>query len=119
MKAAVFAALLLSMPVNAQVLWPDPPPLQIRPRVLLPPAEFDHEYIGTTTIIRMPMVNLQSACRAAVVSACAKVVDDKTCNVFILDDDDLTWFGWADQYDFILRHEIGHCNGWPQSHPKD
>jgi hypothetical protein len=35
--------------------------------------------------------------------------------IIILDDASLARFGWNS--DIIIRHELGHCNGWPADHP--
>jgi hypothetical protein len=43
------------------------------------------------------------------------VVPATECFVYIAEDDILEKAGWT--YDTLMRHERGHCNGWPQSHP--
>jgi hypothetical protein len=35
--------------------------------------------------------------------------------IIILDDASLARLGWNS--DIIIRHELGHCNGWPADHP--
>lgn len=29
-----------------------------------------------------------------------------------------TWHGTAAALVYLIRHEQGHCNGWPEDHPK-
>jgi hypothetical protein len=40
-------------------------------------------------------------------------LDGATCTVYIANDITLQAAAWS--YEFILRHEIGHCNGWKHS----
>jgi hypothetical protein len=41
--------------------------------------------------------------------------EDYSCHVFIAEDDILKPTGW--NYNLVLRHELGHCLGWPANHP--
>jgi hypothetical protein len=81
----------------------------------LPPAEYDHPYGGELKIIR---VASQIAAKAACpniprVFSCALVAPQK-CVIFLLSDEGLKELGFNPEY--VLKHEIAHCNGWPGNH---
>jgi hypothetical protein len=40
----------------------------------------------------------------------AKLTPPRKCTVWIMTDEELRKAGW--DYNIVLRHEIGHCNGW-------
>jgi len=75
---------------------------------LLPPAEYDYHYEGILFVHRAPMDKMDCNPKRL---ACAKVWQDKPiCSIWIASDDDLKRYGY--DYDIVLRHELGHCNGW-------
>jgi hypothetical protein len=82
---------------------------------LLPPAEFDHEYTGKLTIVRTTQDGVRAVCpqlrsdRPAI-GCSQRMLNGETCTVTIADDVILQGYGWT--YDLVLRHELGHCNGW-------
>src|SRR5262245_40874092 len=95
--------------------------------VLLPPLEYDHPYKGELIIIdNVKRETLQENCgpiyrnapSTGFLPGCAHVYSNK-CVVLIAEQRTITSLAlihpsWS--YDHILRHEIGHCNGWPSNH---
>jgi hypothetical protein len=84
---------------------------------ILPPVEFDKPYAGKLMIRRVDSKEeVQRVCqlsRPTVGCAVKPVVD--MCIIVIADDAAIAARGWT--YEIVLRHEIGHCNGWPGDHP--
>jgi hypothetical protein len=119
--------LLLSTAQSAEWDWtmrPDNKPYQF-PRAfqerVLPPKEFDHEYDGELTIKYMIPEDIDAQCRSAKRAsgstanrslACtwAQQVPTKKCTIWMMTLPTLARLGW--DYNIVLRHEIGHCNGW-------
>jgi hypothetical protein len=85
--------------------------------VALPPAEFDHEYKGKLTVLKEDnYVFIRYVCKdTANPVACSfrtyDSVSGETLSCLIM----LGPATWNDER--ALRHEIGHCNGWPGDHP--
>lgn len=89
-----------------------------------PPARFDHAYPGKLTVIRLPQKQVVAACaklfaqyKVAATSSlvqrgCSAVTSATSCTVVLIDKP----FALATPK-AVLRHELGHCNGWPASHP--
>ena len=81
---------------------------------VIPPAQYDHDYNGDLTVIRTTRAQVAQACRSMLVPGralplgCAKFTGVNKCTVWIATDDELQ--GW--NYSLVLRHEVGHCNGW-------
>jgi hypothetical protein len=129
--------LLLSaqtIPPDVNVDWT--PPLNPKPyqypmavqEKQLPPKEFDHEYDGELTIKYMIEEDIYRNCRLGVKPgggrplACARAYLElppsstapmgasKSCAIYMMTEAAYARLGWS--YDIILRHEIGHCNGW-------
>jgi hypothetical protein len=109
----ITAALLLTL---ANPAWAQ------QPRLLLPPEEFDHPYYGY--LIWAPardQAHVRELCGpkmpfgAGPAIACAIGFPNNGCLVVILPDDEIRKLGWDP--DIVRRHEIGHCNAWPSSHP--
>jgi hypothetical protein len=88
-------------------------------RGLLPPEEFDYPFTGP---VRIQQVNSQNevrqSCRIPLgqitALGCAKVVWG-TCLIVKVSDEEIQSYGHDP--DVFMRHEHGHCNGWPASHP--
>jgi hypothetical protein len=123
--------LLMSTAHSAQwdwTLYPDPKPYQL-PRAfqerVLPPKEFDHEYDGELTIHHLLEQDLYEKCRGAVrgsgmsgrALACTAAIQTprKKCTIWMMTEPTLARLGW--DYNIIMRHEIGHCNGWHHESP--
>jgi len=86
-----------------------------------PPARYDHPYRGKliVKIVAIEKLHGQSLCRkSSIVShACAAMWDapENQCIIWLpkVDGKVVT----AEYQARALRHEIGHCNGWPANHP--
>ena len=76
----------------------------------LPPEEYDRPYTGELKIIRHnTAAEVQAACPSVPnPMACARVFSATKCEVHLLPDYMYVRYG----PDIIMRHEIGHCNGW-------
>jgi hypothetical protein len=101
--------------------WPLPPVEYDRPSQLpsqLPPVEYDRPYQGQLTIARGDARTMQAICPKTtfpVTLGCAiRYREANICHIYIADDEILKAAGWS--YEIVLRHEEGHCNGWPADH---
>jgi hypothetical protein len=89
---------------------------------ILPPLEYDYPYPGTLTIERGTKEYVVEQCRGISPTACTKrsynaggTVALQQCRIIIANDDILMLAQpWS--YYTLLRHEIGHCNGWGPNH---
>lgn len=89
-----------------------------------PPTRFDHVYSGRLTIRYLPQKQVVAACsklfaqyRVAAKSSlvqrgCSAITSGTSCTVILIDKP----FALATPK-AVLRHETGHCNGWPADHP--
>lgn len=86
-----------------------------------PPARFDHPYHGKLRLYRLPQPEVAKRCRWLGVPnpypeqrGCSFNVGTPgtMCVVIIINKPYLLQTPAA-----VLRHEIGHCNGWPANHP--
>ena len=83
------------------------------------PPEFDKPYEGYL-ILKRPATEeeVKAHCPYDVLYhiACASTAwDGRVCAVFIVADEVLAKYGL--KLEGVLRHEIGHCLGWPKDHP--
>ena len=79
-----------------------------------PPARFDHPYRGKVRIIDHP--DSVAACRrhGVAADACSWIAPgrDRECAIIVP-------FGVSSRTRAsVVRHEVGHCNGWPAGHPR-
>ena len=98
---------------------PPAPAPKPAPSLILPPPEYDKHYLGDLTIRLVDSVeNLAIACKWPLVRpnslGCASVHVDH-CIIYLVQDDVMRLRGW--NTGIVLRHELGHCNGWPPDHP--
>jgi hypothetical protein len=95
---------------SSQPATPAPPlGAPMIPHALAPPLEFDGNYKGKLTITRMEDFGIiQYICKNNTAVACA-IHTAQSCLILLGPG---TW-SRAD----VLRHELGHCNGWPSDHP--
>jgi hypothetical protein len=89
---------------------------------LLPPPEFDRPYNGRLSVDTVPTqrslaeICPNAAARTPNMIGCAvRANDGSHCRVILAPDSIIRALGASRQR--ILRHEIGHCNGWPAHHP--
>jgi hypothetical protein len=124
--AAAFIAATAFVPAMAATRTVKLPTVTVTYKPSLPPAEFDKPYEGKLRIWR---VNSEQAIRdvcptldwskSAATIACAigpKNNPKPFCEVYIVNDQILKRYQtnvWLS-----LKHELGHCNGWPGDHPK-
>lgn len=87
-----------------------------------PPARFDHPFSGKVAVIRLPQRQLQDVCRqlfsqygygdttSGEQRGCS-IPGKEVCIVVTIDKTYKKATPAA-----VLRHEEGHCNGWPSDH---
>jgi hypothetical protein len=98
-----------------------PPPARV-----LPPAEYDHPYTAGQLWITVvdSQADVRDKCESTrqldVAIGCSQKIHRKSdpsvkgCRIVIANKDVIEAAGYV--YDVVLRHEIGHCNGWPGDH---
>ena len=81
-----------------------------------PPKRFDHPFKGKLTLYRLPQKEVVRVCQnmpgASLQQHGCSELKGNHCTVVIVDK---TYMGATPKS--VLRHELGHCNGWPASHP--
>jgi hypothetical protein len=117
---ALLAALLAISPAVAE---PSPKSTFF----ILPPLGYDYPYQGALTIARGDAKTMKEICpenSTPLTLACAiSYPSVKTCHIYIAEDDLLCTLGGRLSkcvyqeaprllYELLLRHEMGHCNGW-------
>ena len=113
-RIAVIAALLLIGLYSCA--WAQQPQIWDR---LLPPEEFDHPFNGQVSVWIVTQDHIRrhhcptSKFSMGVALACAQKIVG-TCYIFKVTDDELKQLGFDP--DVVMRHEIGHCNGWGSDH---
>jgi len=90
-----------------------------------PPARFDHAYSGQLTVRYLPQTKVVTACaklfakyKVAAKSfpnqhGCSAITSTTSCTVIVVDKTYALATPKA-----VLRHELGHCNGWAADHPE-
>ena len=85
---------------------------------VIPPEEFDHPYKGELKIFRSSSQDeIKSKCPASIFPyhlGCGGRRASGECHILMADDDTIKKYGWTPE--IVLRHEIGHCNGWSVDH---
>jgi hypothetical protein len=80
---------------------------------LEPPAQYNHPYHGPVDERVMPVAEVRTLCTSVGASgpfvACAWV-SDGVCHIVLPNDE-------RAPVSTYRRHEIAHCNGWPENHP--
>ena len=101
-------------------LFPQPPAPRSAPTIgpkILPPPEYDYPYTGKLLLRRVDTLEelfLSCPNLPSYILGCAYKRPD-SCVVFMIADPFIKARGWTAK--ILLRHEIGHCNGWPGDHP--
>ena len=77
-------------------------------RAPLPPRQYDHPYRGRLIIVDVPFAEMQRRCGGGPGHCYGYTYGDMggTCTIYVVS---------RDRY--LIRHEVGHCNGWPGHHP--
>jgi len=128
----VIAAVLTAAPAHAESCSIDGPPCahaedymprQGEPLInhwkrwqVLPPAQYDHPYAGQLQIFEIENEQMPYICPKTlwpITLACSRRFADGWCHI-TLAPDAIAKSGWP--YEVVLRHEIGHCNGWSGDH---
>jgi hypothetical protein len=90
------------------------------PTVTPPPERYDFPYPGQVVERILPLEETRKLCEQIGVGrydACAGFITlndgSRACFVVVPEN------GPDENTDHYIRHEIGHCNGWPAWHPAD
>lgn len=99
------------------------PALAVGP-IDLPPPQYDHPFAGNLTVEVIDWRDVPARCGLRWVNACAMRylsiglnghLDWNSCTIIY---PRLNQYGInADDFVKLIRHETGHCNGWPNDHP--
>jgi hypothetical protein len=85
---------------------------------VIPPEEFDHPFGGTTRVWRSSdQAEIKAKCPPSAFPyhlGCGGKSATGQCHILMADDETIRKHGWTPE--IVLRHEIGHCNGWPPNH---
>ena len=106
--AAAFAAV-------GALIWPKPSNAE---QATIPPSRFDHGYAGNMEIIVDQNSTTECRKRGANANACSWVARVRrqqglgTCRIILP-----TGLTSSDRTS-IVRHEVGHCNGWSAAHER-
>lgn len=82
-----------------------------------PPERYDFPYKGKLEVLRVGEAEANRICRAKEVSrtgrvgGCALYYSQTKCIIVLNVESTMSQAS-------ILRHEMGHCNGWPFHHPR-
>jgi hypothetical protein len=79
----------------------------------LPPPQYDKPYGGKLTKRMEPLADIAKLCGSGK-WACARV-GGNACEIII---PELGGAITLALQNVVVRHEIGHCNGWPGDHPR-
>jgi hypothetical protein len=85
----------------------------------IPPVQYDHAYAGRTTVYYADK-EIWETCNiprtkfpGSGLVGCARL-NGSECTIIIAPES--IFKKWGLTYRLIVRHEIGHCNGWAQDH---
>ena len=113
MTKSIVALLALTVTANAQsVPW--------NSTAILPPIQYDAPYPGKIYIHRPESEEaVRKICYLSVFKTramgCSYITWPGECVIVIGSDELIKTVGLT--YEVALRHEVGHCNGWPSDHP--
>ena len=87
---------------------------------VIPPAQYDVLYQGKLTLERSSsQSDIRISCPYSpflFLLGCSRHIGEGECYILMADDGFITALGMLPE--MVFRHEIAHCNGWPQSHPR-
>ncbi len=128
MKRILAAALLIASLGSAMAQPPEkgPPcgshdfsdPLRLcevmYPQKIIPPKEYDRPYAGKLEIVTTDLEKMKTLCpNTRGPMACTWLYSDR-CVIYITSDDIVRKRRLTPE--MVLRHEMGHCNGWGPDH---
>jgi hypothetical protein len=90
---------------------------------MLPPLEYDHPYDGELKFITdLDQDTIKRMCGPKTSVACilgggklSYAYAAKECWIALARQEEIDRLGL--NREMVIRHEIGHCNGWPLDHP--
>jgi hypothetical protein len=108
-----------SSKTEAPVPLPLPPNISRKVARILPPVEYDHPYNGKLTVAIVNKEQMARLCPKAslypIGLACAYPYETMSmCQIVMITDDIIAAVGLTPK--IVLRHELGHCNGWHNDH---
>lgn len=93
-------------------------PLKPRAILVLPPLEYDHPYHGRTmTVTEKSQDEIRQACPKVPFTNTALActfIRQTSCDILIAPEAEIKAAGYSKN--LVLRHEVGHCNGWSGKH---
>ena len=94
----------------------------------LPQKQYDHAFDGEVLIIpELSQKELIDNCnlpkdsilKGRLFGGCVRHLPEfHRCMILLAEREAIRWLGNPVEED-VIRHEIGHCNGWPADHPRD
>jgi hypothetical protein len=88
-------------------------------RIAAPPSHYQGPYTGTLIVNHGDAKRVRFQCYGGYACAYMHDLKDGVCTLWMPEvgtkypNVTVT----AEVYDEMMRHELGHCNGWPPSHP--
>ena len=115
----VLMAVLAVPAVNKSTAQTTPKAAALPPRtnLILPPVEYDKPYEGNLVVQEVATIEeLIATCGVPRKWAlgCATLTS-WGCHVYLVPESLMKKYGWWREA--MMRHELGHCNGWPGDHP--
>jgi hypothetical protein len=86
---------------------------------MVPPAKYDHAFAGKVSVTGGTESQTRASCRMFAPYGCSTLLTPTHCAVYAVaagrsaGGQVIT----AAFHAAIVRHEVGHCNGWPAHHP--
>lgn len=85
---------------------------------VLPPVAYDYPFKGNLiTVKKQSKEEVNKLCNTpmAMGLGCMKFVSPEHCVIVVVSDEIAEAAGYTPEV--VVRHEVGHCNGWPKDHP--
>lgn len=87
---------------------------------VIPPPEYDHAFTGKLILHKNKSPSeIKALCKGVVFPVyalgCSLRFTSEFCIIMIATEDAIRAAGATPEV--VLRHEHGHCNGWPKNHP--
>jgi hypothetical protein len=89
------------------------------PGAMIPPVRFDHAFAGRVTVTNGSELQTRNRCRMMFPYGCSTLLTPTHCQVYAVGIGEKAGSQTitASFHAAIVRHETGHCNGWPAHHP--